>query len=74
MDGSHILEIWHLFSEYIDKKSVEAVAEKFVDLIADLGVDDESLKEALGEDKNLDAAIYYYLDLDEVEDDEEWDL
>ena len=73
MNGSHIVEIWHLFSEYIDKKNVSAVAEKYIDLIADLGVEDDALKDALGEDKHLDAAIYYYLDIEEDEDDEEWD-
>lgn len=76
MEGSHVIEIWHLFKEYIDKKAKESAAEKFIDLVADLGISDEELKEALGEDKYLDEAIYYYLDLDntdEEEEEEEWD-
>lgn len=75
MDGSDVVEVWHLFREYIDKKSVAALSEKFIDLVADLGISDEELKEALGEDKYLDEAIMYYLDLDNVDDDieDEWE-
>ena len=63
MDGSDVVEVWHLFREYIDKKSVAALSEKFIDLVADLGISDEELKEA------------YYLDLDNVDDDidDEWE-
>lgn len=71
MDGSEVVEVWHLFRGYTDKKSVEALAEKYIDLVADLGTSDEELKEALGEDKYLDEAITYYLDLDEPDDDNE---
>jgi hypothetical protein len=51
-------------------------AERFVDLLADYGVSDETLKDALGTDSVLDSAIYYYLDIEEgdgYEDEEEWD-
>jgi hypothetical protein len=50
-------------------------AEKFVDLLADYGVDDIAFKGCMGHDKDLDDAIQYYLDLDEdIEyDDDEWD-
>jgi hypothetical protein len=42
--------------------------------LADYGVSDETFKEVLGTDSNLDEAIGYYLDLDNVEDDDEdWD-
>lgn len=74
MNEEHISDIWMMFKEYIDKKQVELVAEKFVDLLADYGVNDETFKEVLGTDSNLDEAIGYYLDLDNVEDDDEdWD-
>ena len=50
------------------------VAEKYVDLLADYGVSDETFKEVIGTDGPLDDAISYYLDLDNVDDDEEeWD-
>ena len=50
------------------------VAEKYIDLLADYGVSDETFKEVIGTDSYLDEAITYYLDLDNVDDDEEeWD-
>ena len=54
---------------------MDLVAEKFVDLLADYGVSDETFKESLGSDSALDEAIYYYLDLDndDVTDEEDWD-
>lgn len=76
MNEEQIAEIWSLFKEYIDKKQIEIIAEKYVDLLADYGVSDESLKECLGVDSSLDEAIYYYLDLDNDDIDQEeidWD-
>jgi len=74
MNEEHISDIWTMFKEYVDKKQMELVAEKFVDLLADYGVSDETFKEVIGTDSNLDEAISYYLDLDNVDDDdEEWD-
>ena len=73
MNEEHISDIWTMFKEYVDKKQMELVAEKFVDLLADYGVSDETFKEVIGTDSNLDEAISYYLDLDNDDDDEEWD-
>ena len=74
MNEEHISDIWTMFKEYTDKKQVDLVAEKYVDLLADYGVSDETFKEVLGTDSSLDEAIGYYLDLDSVDDDEEdWD-
>ena len=42
MDESQIVDIWTLFKEYIDKKNVEVAAERFVDMLADYGVDDHT--------------------------------
>ena len=72
MDTSQICDIWTLFKEYLDKKQTEVIAEKFIDLLADYGVSDETLKECIGHDLHLDEAITYYFDDDfEIEDD--WD-
>lgn len=71
MNEAQIADIWSLFKEYLDKKQVDIAAEKFVDLLADYGVDDITFKELLGNDKYLDYAINYYLDLDADDDDEE---
>jgi len=77
MDESHVTEIWQLFKEYLDKKNIEIAAERFIDLMADYGVGDDTLISALGADPHLDNAINYFLDLDDVDkfDDEidDWD-
>ena len=74
MNEEHISDIWTMFKEYVDKKQIELVAEKYVDLLADYGVSDETFKEVIGTDSYLDEAISYYLDLDNVDDDDEdWD-
>ena len=69
--GSHVNEIWQCFKEYIDKKSMETVAERFVDLCADFGCSDEAFRDALGTDNDLDKAISYYLEDDDLEE-EDW--
>lgn len=68
MNDEQIVDVWLCFKEYLDKKQIEMAAEKFVDLLADYGVDDIVFKEALGNDDSLDNAIEYYLDLDNDED------
>ena len=55
-----------MFKEYTDKKQMDLVAEKYVDLLADYGVSDETFNEVIGTDSTLDEAISYYLDFDEV--------
>ena len=70
MNEEHISDIWTMFKEYVDKKQMDLIAEKFVDLLADYGVSDETFKEVIGTDSNLDEAISYYLDLDNIDDDE----
>ena len=75
MNEDQISDIWTMFKEYLDKKHIEAAAEKFVDLLADYGVDDIVFKECLGIDGSLDEAITYYLDISDEDSDEEedWD-
>ena len=78
MNEEQIADIWTLFKEYCDKKQIEVVAEKYIDLLADYGIDDHMFKDCFGVDSELDAAINYYLDIDsestfEDEDDgEDW--
>jgi len=73
MNEEQIADIWMLFKEYLDKKHVELAAERFVDLLADYGVSDETFNDCFGIDNTLDNAIRYYLELDQEEffDDEE---
>ena len=74
MNDEQIADIWMMFKEYLDKKHVEMAAERFVDLLADYGVSDETFKDLLGTESTFDHAINYYLDLDEEDDDyEDWD-
>ena len=75
MDSSQIVDTWNLFKEHVDKKHIETLAERFVDLLADYGTSDEAMKDSLGVCDHLDTAIKYYLDIDEemVADDDDWD-
>lgn len=71
LEETHVVDLWSMFKEYVDQKSIESIAEKYVDLLADLGIDDRVLIAAIGTDSALDAAIKYYLELDTEEDDSE---
>ena len=75
MDSSQIVDTWNLFKEHVDKKHLETLAERFVDLLADYGVSDEALKDAMGSCDSLDQHRNYYLDIDEemTAEDDDWD-
>ena len=68
LNETQIGDIWLLFADYIEKKQLELVAERYVDLLADHGVSDKVLQSATGVDETLDSAIEYYLD-EESDDD-----
>ena len=70
LNETQIGDIWLLFADYIDKKTIDAVAERYVDLLADFGTTDRVLEAATGVDTTLDAAIEYYLDDSSGEDDD----
>lgn len=71
LNETQIGDIWLLFADYIDKKQLEAAADRFVDLLADYGVSDRVLQNATGVDGTLDSAIEYYLDEEDAADDED---
>ena len=76
MNEEQIADVWALFKGYCDKKQIDVVAEKYVDMLADYGVSDESFKEILGTDSELDTAIGYYLEIDAdafIDEEDEWD-
>ena len=72
LNETQIGDIWLLFSDFIDKKQLDAVAERYVDLLADHGVSDKVMQSASGVDPILDQAIDYYMD-EESEDEEDDD-
>ena len=63
-----LIDVWSLIKAYVPAKDKSVVAEKFVDIAMDNGVEDEELKELLGHDDELDEAIKYNLDIEEDED------
>ena len=65
LNETQIGEIWLLFADYIDKKQLDVVAERYVELLVDNGVTDRILQHATGMESNLDQAIEYYLE-DEI--------
>ena len=71
LNETQIGDIWLNFVEYLDKKQLETVAERYVDLLADFGVSDKVFKGATGIDDTLDQAIGYYLNDDEYDDGED---
>ena len=74
LNETQIGDVWLNFVEYLDKKQLETVAERYIDLLADFGVSDRTLQNATGVDEILDQAIAYYLNEDEgVADDEDED-
>ena len=77
MNEEQIADVWSLFKEYLDKKQIDLVAEKYVDLLADYGTDDITFKDCLGVDASLDNAIGYFLEIDAEDyvddEDNEWD-
>jgi hypothetical protein len=77
MNENQIADIWLLFKEYADKKALESLAERYVDLLADHGISDKTLKDSIGYDESLDDAIEYYLDQDSeesVDEEDNWDF
>ena len=72
LNETQVGDIWLNFVEYIDKKQLETVAERYVDLLADFGVSDKVFQAATGVDETLDQAIGYYLnDDEEIEEDDD---
>jgi hypothetical protein len=65
LNETQVGDIWLNFVEYLDKKQLETVAERYIDLLADFGVTDRVLQAASGVDEILDQAISYYLNEDE---------
>jgi hypothetical protein len=72
LNETQIGDLWLLFTEFVDKKNLEAAAERYVDLLADHGISDRVLQDATGVDTVLDQAIEYYLEDDAENTDEDY--
>lgn len=75
MNDIQIADIWLLMKEFIDKKSQDIAAERYVELLSEIGVSDKTLQIVVGHDDILDDAIDYFLngeDLEEYESDDDW--
>lgn len=72
LNETQVGDVWLMFVEYMDKKQLETVAERYIDMLADFGVPDRVFKDATGVDEILDQAIGYYLNEDVEEDDEDY--
>lgn len=70
LNETHIGEIWALFADYIDKKQIDDVAERYVQLLVEHGVSDRKLHNAAGVDAALDHAISSHIEDDH---DDEYD-
>lgn len=73
LNETQIGDVWLLFADSIDKKHLDEVAERYVELLVDNGVSDHTLQHATGVDNVLDQAIQYYLE-DNDNDQEELDF
>jgi hypothetical protein len=73
LNETQIGDIWLNFVEYLDKKQLETVAERYIDMLADFGVSDRVMQAATGVDEILDQAISYYLNEDEETEEEDDD-
>ena len=69
METQMLIDVWGLMKSYVSAKDKSVVAEKFVDIAMDNGVEEEELKELIGHDDDLDEAIRYNLDIEEDEED-----
>jgi hypothetical protein len=70
MTEEQIIDIWTGLKEYFDKKQVEIIASKYVDILTEAGVQDHILKHSMGSDDELDQAISYFLDESDEDEDE----
>lgn len=74
LNETQIGEVWLLFADYIDKKQIDIVAERYIELLVDQDVSDRTLQNATGIDQVLDQAITYYLEDDQEDDHKELDF
>jgi len=71
MNAEQLVEVWLGLREYFNEKMMDTIAAKYVAILVDNGVQDQALKDSLGEDPALDLAISDYMS--DCDDDDEPD-
>jgi hypothetical protein len=66
-----IADLWNVVVEHIPEKNRNDVAYDFVNTLLDYGIKDSVLEGLLGVDPNLDDAINYAIDGQEIEEEYE---
>lgn len=59
-----LIDVWNLIKSYVPPKDKSVVANKFVDIVCDNGIEDEELHELMGHDEELDEAIKETIEAD----------
>lgn len=67
MNTEHIVELWALFSEYLNEKVSSQAAEQYIEFLVEMGTSERALSQAIGHHEILDAAIRYYFDETELD-------
>jgi len=67
-----LADLWNVMIEHIPEKYRKDVATDFVNTLMDYGIKESTIEGLQGIDPNLDEAIDYVIDGEEIEDDEEY--
>ena len=52
-----LVDVWGLIKSYVPSKDKTVVAERFIDIALDHGIEDHELRELMGNDEELDEVI-----------------
>ena len=64
-----IADLWNVLIEHIPEKQRKDVAADFVNTLLDYGVKESTIQSLVGVDPNLDDAIQYAIDSDDIDED-----
>ena len=70
METQMLIDVWGLIKSYVPSKDRSVVAEKFVDIALDHGIEDHELRELMGNDEELDEIIKENLDAEYVDEED----
>jgi hypothetical protein len=70
MEIEMLIDVWGLIKSYVPSKDKSVVAERFIDIALDHGIEDHELRELMGNDEELDEIIKENLDAEYVDDED----